>query len=96
MSLSPYERHTFWSVIIGGYFYWTSYNAINQTMVQRYMSLPNISKGRRSIFIYVTGIVMFITICCFDGLLIYSTYYKCDPLRSKLITVNLLFDLFHF
>jgi solute carrier family 5 (sodium-coupled monocarboxylate transporter), member 8/12 len=39
---SPFERHTVWSLVIGGYVYWTSFNAVNQTMVQRYMSLPSL------------------------------------------------------
>lgn len=38
---SMYERHTVLSVVIGGFFYWTSFNAVNQMMVQRYLALPN-------------------------------------------------------
>lgn len=44
---SMYERHTFWSILIGGFTYWTSFNSVNQTMVQRYMSLPNLKKARQ-------------------------------------------------
>jgi hypothetical protein len=42
-SFSPnmYDRYTVFSVLIGGFTYWTSFNSVHQTMVQRYLSLPN-------------------------------------------------------
>lgn len=80
---SLYERQTFWCVLIGGFFYWTSFNSVNQTMVQRYMSLPSITKARRAIVMFSIGIILFITVCCFSGLLIYAKYQKCDPLSKE-------------
>lgn len=47
MNPSMFERHTFWGVLIGGFSYWTSFNSVNQTMVQRYMSLPNLKQARQ-------------------------------------------------
>lgn len=43
---SLYERQTLLSVIVGGFFYWTSFNSVNQTMVQRYLSLPSITQSK--------------------------------------------------
>ncbi len=37
-------RHTVWSLIIGGYFTWISVYGINQTQVQRYLSVKKISQ----------------------------------------------------
>ncbi|XP_055376440.1 sodium-coupled monocarboxylate transporter 1-like isoform X2 [Condylostylus longicornis] len=88
VSPSFYERHSFWSVLIGGFFYWTSYNSVHQTMVQRYMSLPNIKKAQWSICWFTIGIILFVSICCFAGLLIYAAYWKCDPLTAGLIRNN--------
>lgn len=87
-SLNPslYERQTFWSVLIGGFFYWTSFNSVNQTMVQRYMSLPNIKKARTAIAIFTVGIILFISVCCYAGLLVYAKFAKCDPLTSGLVS----------
>lgn len=82
---SPYERQTFWAVTIGGFCYWTSFNSVNQTMVQRYMSLPNMKKARRAIAIFTVGIILFVSVCCYAGLLIYAKYWKCDPLTSGLV-----------
>ncbi|XP_031619202.1 sodium-coupled monocarboxylate transporter 2-like isoform X2 [Contarinia nasturtii] len=76
---SLYERHTFWSVLIGGFTYWTSFNSVNQTMVQRYMSLPNIKKARQSILIFVIGVIIFLSFCCYAGVLIFAAFHDCDP-----------------
>ena len=37
-------RHTVWSMIIGGYFTWISVYGINQTQVQRYLTVPEKKK----------------------------------------------------
>ncbi|GAB0091239.1 sodium-coupled monocarboxylate transporter 2 [Sergentomyia squamirostris] len=88
LSPSLYERHTFWGVLIGGYMYWTSFNSVNQTMVQRYMSLPNLKTARISIAVYSIGISAFISVCCYAGVLIYAYYYKCDPMAAGLIRTD--------
>jgi solute carrier family 5 (sodium-coupled monocarboxylate transporter), member 8/12 len=85
MNPSPYERQTFFSVLIGGFFYWTSFNSVNQTMVQRYMSLPNMKKARSAIVIFTSGIISFVSVCCYAGLLIYAKYWDCDPLTSNMV-----------
>lgn len=83
---SPYERQTLWGVLIGGFFYWTSFNSVNQTMVQRYMSLPTLKKAQWSVAIFTIGIILFISLCCFAGLLVYNFYQNCDPVTAGLIT----------
>ncbi|EDW75843.2 uncharacterized protein Dwil_GK14981 [Drosophila willistoni] len=83
---SPYIRHTVWSVLIGGFFYWTSFNAVNQTMVQRYMSLPSLKSARTSMAIFTIGVAAFVSVCCYVGLLIFEMYKDCDPLSAGLIT----------
>ncbi|XP_037038899.1 sodium-coupled monocarboxylate transporter 2-like isoform X3 [Bradysia coprophila] len=88
MSPSMYERHTFWSVLIGGFSYWTSFNSVNQTMVQRYMSLPNLKKARQSIAMFTVGISLFVSVCCYAGVLVYAEFYQCDPTASGLIKAD--------
>ncbi|XP_037709460.1 sodium-coupled monocarboxylate transporter 2-like [Drosophila subpulchrella] len=82
---SPYARHTVWSVIIGGTFFWTSLNAVNQTVVHRYMSLPSLKMARTAIAFMVIGAVFFTSVVCFLGLLIFNAYKDCDPLSAGLI-----------
>lgn len=79
MTLSPYKRQTFLAVMIGGYLQFLTTNSVNQTMVQRYMSLPNLKSARISIAIYIIGTAFFVSLCCYTGLLVYAAYYQCDP-----------------
>ena len=41
------ERHTFWSVVIGGYFFWMSLYGVNQSVVQRYLTLPTQRQAKK-------------------------------------------------
>ncbi|XP_044779856.1 sodium-coupled monocarboxylate transporter 1 isoform X4 [Drosophila simulans] len=82
ISPSPYVRNTVWSVVIGGAFYWTSLTAVHQTMVHRYMSLPNLQMARTSIAYFVLGSVIFYSVLSFLGLLIFNMYKDCDPLSA--------------
>ncbi|XP_055638784.1 sodium-coupled monocarboxylate transporter 1 isoform X2 [Toxorhynchites rutilus septentrionalis] len=88
MNPSMFERQTFWSVLIGGFFYWTSFNSVNQTMVQRYMSLPNLKKAKLSIGMFTIGMGVFVSMCCYAGLLIYAQYYQCDPMAVGLVRTD--------
>ncbi|XP_050319237.1 sodium-coupled monocarboxylate transporter 2-like [Bactrocera neohumeralis] len=83
---SLYERQSFWAVLSGGFFYWTSYNSVSQAMVQRYMSLPTLKKAQQSMAIFAISAIIFISFCCFAGLLIFDYYRNCDPLSIGLIS----------
>lgn len=85
---SPYVRNTVWSVVIGGAFYWTSITAVHQTMVHRYMSLPNLKMARTSIAFFVLGSIIFYSVLSFLGLLIFNMYKDCDPLSAGQIMVG--------
>ena len=39
LSPSLLARHTFWSQTVGGYFTWMTIYAVNQTMIQRYLTV---------------------------------------------------------
>lgn len=36
--------------------------------------------------VFTAGVVFFIALCSFSGVLVYSSYYDCDPLTAKLIS----------
>ena len=44
---NPTVRHSFWSVVIGGTFYWTTMFCSNQASVQKYLSVEKISQVRK-------------------------------------------------
>lgn len=77
-------RHSFWSTVVGGFIYWNSVNGCNQSMVQRYLSLPNLTAARKAVWIFVFGIILILSFCCYNGLLIYAMYHDCDPLQTGL------------
>ncbi|XP_043653437.1 sodium-coupled monocarboxylate transporter 1 [Drosophila teissieri] len=83
---SPYVRYTLWSILTGGFSYWTSVNAVGQHMVQRYMSLPSLKKSRHASFLFTIGVCIFVALCCFMGLVLFSKYKDCDPRSAGMIS----------
>lgn len=83
MNINPTIRHSLWSQVVGGFFYWLQTNAVSQNMIQRYLALPSVKAGRRALCIFVTGVILLMCICTYNGLLIYATYRNCDPLTTK-------------
>ncbi|XP_063706354.1 sodium-coupled monocarboxylate transporter 1-like [Culicoides brevitarsis] len=77
-------RHSFWSTVVGGFVYWNSVNGCNQSMVQRYLSLPNLKAARKAVWFFVIGIIVILSFCVYNGLLIYAMYHDCDPLQTGL------------
>ncbi|CAK1544560.1 unnamed protein product [Leptosia nina] len=81
---NPTARHTFWNLVIGGVIYWLQANAVNQTMVQRYLALPTLRAAKWSVCLFCIGISILYCFCLYCGLLIYARFYNCDPLQTKL------------
>ncbi|KAH8407384.1 hypothetical protein KR215_011850, partial [Drosophila sulfurigaster] len=82
------ERYTFYSLVLGGVAHWLKSNAISQNMIQRYLSLPTLRHARIAIWTFIAGVLTFLAICGYAGLLIYATYADCDPLETKLAQRN--------
>lgn len=94
-SPSLYDRYTVFSVIIGGFTYWTCFNAVNQTMVQRYLSLPTEKQSKLSVLLFTIGVSGFVWMCCYAGILVYVKYYDCDPLSlGRIKADDQIFPLF--
>lgn len=83
-NINPIIRHSIWSQVIGGLFYWIQTNAVSQNMIQRYLALPTLHSGRKALWTFVFGVIALMLLCSYNGLLIYATYQKCDPLTTKL------------
>lgn len=78
------SRHTVYSLVLGGFVYWLKTNAVSQNMIQRYLSLPTLSDARKALWIFIVGVMILLSLCAYCGLLIYATYFDCDPLTTKL------------
>ncbi|XP_003499748.1 sodium-coupled monocarboxylate transporter 1 [Cricetulus griseus] len=83
---NPLQRHTFWTIIIGGTFTWTTIYGINQSQVQRYISCKNRFHAKLSLYINLVGLWVILTCSVFCGLSLYSRYHDCDPWTSKKVS----------
>ena len=61
-------RHTVWTMIIGGYFTWVSVYGINQTQVQRYISVARKEQAVKAIWWNILGIGALLLMCSYAGL----------------------------
>lgn len=52
---NPVTRHTIFSVVIGGFFYWVSLLCTNQASVQKCMSLKCEKKANKALTISIIG-----------------------------------------
>ncbi|XP_047112838.1 sodium-coupled monocarboxylate transporter 2-like [Schistocerca piceifrons] len=85
LSLDPTERHTIWSVVIGNYTSVLAAFAVNQAMVQRALAMSSIRKAKITIGILAIGLACIVSMCCYTGLVIYATFFVCDPISTKQI-----------
>ncbi|XP_049538628.1 sodium-coupled monocarboxylate transporter 1-like isoform X2 [Anopheles darlingi] len=83
-SIDPTERHTIWAIFFGGGCFWISKNAIHQMMIQRYLALPSFRDAQKALVCFTVGIILLLMTCFYNGLLIYATFYDCDPLTTGL------------
>ncbi|XP_067207451.1 sodium-coupled monocarboxylate transporter 1 [Linepithema humile] len=81
---SPLVRHSLLAFMVGGFVHWIQICAVNQNMIQRYLSLPNLQSARRALWCFVIGVFILLTVCGYSGLVIYAWYHECDPLTTKL------------
>merc|ERR1719312_441598 len=89
------NRHTVWSLIIGGFFTWVSVYGINQTQVQRYLTVKKSSQAVKAIWLNVLGIGSLLLICAYAGLVVFAFYHDCDPVATgQVYKKDQLFPLF--
>ncbi|NWQ68167.1 SC5A8 protein, partial [Neopipo cinnamomea] len=83
---NPLQRHTFWTIIIGGTFTWTSIYGINQSQVQRYIACKSRFHAKLSLYINLVGLWAILTCATLCGLALYSIYKDCDPWTAKQVS----------
>ncbi|XP_059828780.1 sodium-coupled monocarboxylate transporter 1 isoform X4 [Hypanus sabinus] len=79
----PLRRHTFWTIVVGGSFMWTAIYGINQSQVQRYIACRSLCEAKMSLYLNMFGLWLTAVCAVLSGLVMYSTYYQCDPLTAK-------------
>jgi solute carrier family 5 (sodium-coupled monocarboxylate transporter), member 8/12 len=79
---NPTTRHSAISVVIGGFFYWTSLLCVNQATVQKAMSLKSLEKAQFALTVAIFGLVSVFLVNFYIGLMAFAQYEDCDPMKS--------------
>ncbi|XP_072205621.1 sodium-coupled monocarboxylate transporter 1 [Excalfactoria chinensis] len=83
---NPLQRHTFWTIIIGGTFTWTGIYGVNQSQVQRYIACKTRFHAKMSLYINLVGLWAILVCATLCGLSLYSIYKDCDPWTAKQVS----------
>nr|CAH0112700.1 unnamed protein product [Daphnia galeata] len=83
LRIDPSVRHTLWTQLIGGIFTFTSLYAVNQTQVQRLLTVNSLRKAQRSLWLNWPILTALSLTTSYAGISMYSHYANCDPLLEK-------------
>lgn len=83
--MNPTTRHTIWNLVIGGTFMFISVYGVNQTQVQRLLTVRTLRQSQMALFIswILVSLLSFTTAA--TGLVIYANFWKADPLKCGII-----------
>lgn len=81
----PTIRHTWFSLIIGGGVTFLSLYGVNQTQVQRYLTVKDLKTAQTALWLNWPILMVLSLATSFSGLAIYAKYYKCDPVSNGII-----------
>ncbi|XP_034259052.1 sodium-coupled monocarboxylate transporter 1-like [Pantherophis guttatus] len=82
---NPLQRHTFWTIVIGGTFTWLGIYAVNQSQVQRYLACKNRFQAKLSLYLNLVGLWIILSCAVLCGLVMYSIFKDCDPWTAKCV-----------
>ncbi|XP_022119809.2 putative sodium-dependent multivitamin transporter [Pieris rapae] len=86
VSLDPTERHTWWSLIIGGFIMYLSLYAVNHTQIQRLLTVSTLARSQQCMWWNLPVLSVLSIVTCISGLAIYAVYKDCDPYAAGYIT----------
>lgn len=82
----PRIRNTFWTLTMGGTIALLPVWATTQYFVQRYLAVKTLREAKRALWLNVPGLILVVTICTLDGMVIFATYADCDLKEQGKIT----------
>ncbi|XP_077328386.1 sodium-coupled monocarboxylate transporter 1-like [Lithobates pipiens] len=83
---SPIQRHSFWTIVVGGTFTWTGIYGVNQSQVQRYIACKTKFQAKMSLYVNLLGLWAILSCAVLSGLAMYSIYKDCDPWSAKFVS----------
>ncbi|KAI7799953.1 solute carrier family 5 member 6a [Triplophysa rosa] len=84
----PLERHTFWTLGVGGVFLMLALYGVNQAQVQRYLSSRTEKEAIMSCYVVFPCQQIVLTLGCLMGLVMYARYGEESPLDQGYVTTN--------
>ncbi|XP_039210033.1 sodium-coupled monocarboxylate transporter 1-like [Crotalus tigris] len=87
-SPNPLQRHTFWTIVVGGTFTWLGIYAVNQSQVQRYLSCKTRFQAKLSLYLNLVGLWIILACAVLCGLIMYSVFKDCDPWTAKCVMAS--------
>ncbi|XP_055715889.1 sodium-coupled monocarboxylate transporter 2-like [Phlebotomus papatasi] len=78
----PTVRLTTWNLIFGHSINLIQQFGMGQTTIQRFLSMPNITKASTAFAIFYLGFLFFLAFALVTALVMYTYYETCDPLTS--------------
>ncbi|KAF5280595.1 hypothetical protein FQR65_LT00348 [Abscondita terminalis] len=78
-SLNPTVRTTFWTTVVGYSFTWTGMIPIAPPEVQRFLALSSMENIKKALVTFTVVLASAKCLCFLLGMIIYATYYDCDP-----------------
>ncbi|XP_069941814.1 sodium-coupled monocarboxylate transporter 1 [Cherax quadricarinatus] len=81
-STSPFERHTFWSTMVLGFYIMIYAVGFNQTTYQRFASVRTLQISQSLLYVFLVGLYFLWVVFYFSGLVAFANYSDCDPLAS--------------
>ncbi|CAM9812472.1 unnamed protein product [Lampetra planeri] len=78
----PLRRHTFWTILAGGWFTWLAVYGVNQSQVQRYIACRSMVQAKLALYLNLVGLVLILWCVVLCGLLIHAFYKDCDPFTN--------------
>ncbi|XP_040200251.1 sodium-coupled monocarboxylate transporter 1-like [Rana temporaria] len=83
---SPLQRHSFWTIVVGGTFTWTGIYGVNQSQVQRYIACKTRFQAKMSLYVNLVGLWAILACAVLSGLAMYSIYKDCDPWSANFVS----------
>lgn len=83
---NPLQRHTFWTLVIGGCVTSLTIYASNLAMIQRYLSMETKRKAQMALYLQLPASIIFTSLLAYTGLVLFARYHDNDPLQSCRIT----------
>ncbi|XP_062378122.1 solute carrier family 5 member 6 [Sardina pilchardus] len=79
----PTQRHTFWTLGVGGVFLMLALYGVNQAQVQRYLSSRTEKQAIMSLYMVFPCLQLVLALSCLMGLVMFACYKEDNPLQKR-------------